>query len=154
MRRVFAIILSLLAFAFLLRVFGQVLVAFFNVNFLPPMSEWYSGLLPYPLLLPIQLLILIVQAKVSMDIWRGSGFFAVHRPRTGSVLRWLSLIYFAAMVLRYVLAMTLHPERRWFGGTIPIFFHIVLAGYLFVLGCFQIWTDRVASTRDGVIEGK
>jgi hypothetical protein len=38
------------------------------------------------------------------------------------------------MVLRYVLVMAYYPERRWFTGTIPIFFHWVLAGYCFVLG--------------------
>jgi len=32
---------------FVLRVTSQTLVAFFDVDFLPPMQEWYSGLLPY-----------------------------------------------------------------------------------------------------------
>src|SRR5438128_1846728 len=105
MRRRYAIVLGVLAFAFFLRVLGQVLVAFFRVDFLPPMAEWYSGLLPYPALLPIQLLILVVQAKVSRDIWRGAGFFAVRRPRAGQALCWLSYLYFAGMVLRYVLMM-------------------------------------------------
>ena len=37
------------------------------------------------------------------------------------------------MVLRYVLTMSLFPERRWLGsGTIPIVFHFVLATYLLV----------------------
>jgi hypothetical protein len=142
MRRVYAFVLGVLAFAFSLRVLGQVLVAFFRVDFLPPMTAWYSGLLPYPVLLPIQILILIVQAKVFLDIWRDAGFFALRRPRTGKILCCLSFVYFAAMVLRYVLSMSLHPERRWFTGTIPIFFHCVLAGYLFVLGRFHGTSER------------
>jgi hypothetical protein len=40
----------------------------------------------------------------------------------------------AAMVLRYVLTMTLVPELRWFGHTIPIFFHFALASYMLTLG--------------------
>jgi hypothetical protein len=40
-----------------------------------------------------------------------------------------SAIYAGAMVLRYVLTMALHPDQRWLGGTIPIFFHFVLAGF-------------------------
>ena len=54
------------------------------------------------------------------------------RPRTGVAIRGFSYIYFCGMVLRYVITMTLYPERRWFVGTIPIFFHFVLAGYLYV----------------------
>ena len=106
------------------------------------MAEWYSGLVPYSVLLPIQLLILVVQVKVSLDIWRGSGFFAIRRPRTGKVLRGFSYAYFAAMVLRYVLTMSFYPERRWFTGTIPIFFHWVLAAYLFVFGRLQVCAAR------------
>ncbi|MEX2286616.1 MAG: hypothetical protein WD648_05965 [Planctomycetaceae bacterium] len=142
MRKSYAIILGFLAFAFCLRVLGQVLVAFGHVSFLPPMDEWYSGLLPYPVLLPIQILILAVQAKVSLDIWRGSGFFAIPRPRSGMALCVFSYVYFAAMVLRYVLTMSLYPERRWFGGTIPIFFHFVLAAYVFLLGRYQVQAIR------------
>lgn len=41
------------------------------------------------------------------------------------------------MLLRYVLTMTFHPEMRWLGGTIPIFFHFVLAGFIFVLGRYH-----------------
>ncbi len=148
MRRIYAVNLGVLAFAFFLRVLGQVLVAFFQVDFLPPMAEWYSGLLPYPVLLPIQLLILVVQAKVSLDIWRDSGFFAIRRPRAGKVLCWFSYVYFAGMVLRYVLTMSIYPERRWFTGTIPIFFHWVLAAYLFVLGRFYVWAGRGASPEE------
>ena len=134
MRRLYSLLLGVLAFAFLLRIVGQVLVAFFRADFLPPMAEWYSGLIPYPLLLPIQLVILAIQARISWDIWRGSGFFSARRPRVGTLICWFSYVYFLAMVLRYVLTMYLYPERRWLTGTIPIFFHWVLAAYLFVLG--------------------
>jgi len=48
-----------------------------------------------------------------------------------------SAVYAAAMVLRYVLTMTLHPEKRWFGDTIPITFHFVLAGFIYVLGHYH-----------------
>ena len=133
-RRSYATILGALALAFLLRVLGQALVAAGQAGFLPPMEEWYSGLLPYPVLLPIQIGILGVQLVISRDIWRGSGVFAAPRPATGRLLQWFSYMYFAVMVLRYVVTMTLYPERRWLSGTIPIVFHWVLAGYLFALG--------------------
>jgi len=131
------VILSVLAGLFFLRVLGQVLVAFAGVTVLPAMSEWYSGLLPYPLLLPVQLVILVVQGKISLDLARQRGFFVVRRPRVGHGLQVLAAVYFLAMVLRYVLTMAWYPERRWFGtGTIPIVFHWVLAAYLLTLGRF------------------
>ena len=138
-----ALLLAALALLFLLRVLGQVLVAFFGVAFLPAMADWYSGLLPYPLLLPTQIAILALQAKVSADLWRGSGAFSVPRPRTYAAVRWFSLVYFAGMGMRYALTMGLYPERRWLGrGTIPIAFHFVLASWLWVLARHQLRAAR------------
>jgi ABC-type transport system involved in cytochrome c biogenesis permease subunit len=128
---------------------GQVLVAFFGVTFLPPMSEWYSALITYPVLLPIQIVILFLQTKISLDIWGGVGFFARRRPRAGRALCWFSYVYFLAMVVRYVLTMYLYPERRWLSGTIPIFFHWVLATYVFVLGRYYLSADREQSAPHG-----
>jgi hypothetical protein len=131
------VILSVLAGLFFLRVLGQALVAFMGVTFLPAMPEWYSGLLPYPLLLPVQLVILAIQGKVSLDLARGRGFFVVRRPGPGRGLQVFAAVYFVAMVLRYALTMAWYPERRWLGtGTIPVVFHWVLAAYLFALGRF------------------
>ena len=84
--RTYAVILGILAFAFFLRVLGQVLVAFFGADFLPPMDEWQSGLIPYPWLLASQILILAVQGWICWDLWRGAGFFGCRRPRTGRIL--------------------------------------------------------------------
>jgi len=131
------VVLSVLAGLFFLRVLGQALVAFAGVTLLPPMSEWYSGLLPYPLLLPVQLVILLVQGKISLDLGRGHGFFVPRRPRVGRGLQRFAAVYVLAMVLRYALTMAWYPERRWLGtGTIPIVLHWVLAAYLFTLGRF------------------
>ena len=117
-----------LASLFFLRVLGQVLVAFFDVRFLPPMPRWYSGLLPYPVLLPVQILILLVQVRINLDFSTGRGFFVVPRPALGRFLRWFSYVYFAAMALRYAVTRT---------HAIPVFFHWVLAAYLFALGHFH-----------------
>ena len=147
--RRYALVLSVLAFLFLLRVLGQALVAFFDVRWLPAMAEWYSGLLPYRLLLPAQLAILLIQAAISTDLFRGRGPMAVQRARIGRALRWFSVAYFAAMVLRYVLTMAWYPERRWLGtGTIPIVFHWVLAAYLYVLGNYHGRADAMSPNRD------
>lgn len=132
-RRLAPILWALLALL-ALRVAGQALVAFFQVEFLPPMQEWYSGLLPYEYLLPSQIVIIVVMAKIAVDFTRGAGFFVT--PRRFFAVHWLVFGYFylAVMVARYPIQMYLHPESRWFGGTIPIFFHWLLATFVITVG--------------------
>lgn len=133
----YGLVLAFLTLLFALRVLGQAMVAFVGVTFLPPMSHWQSGLLPYPALLSSQILILVVMVRVSVECRRGRGIFGTPRPGWAFPLRTLSILYFAAMVLRYVLTMTFRPEMRWLGNAIPIFFHFVLAGFLYVWSQFN-----------------
>ena len=58
------------------RVLGQALVAFVGVPWLPAMEQWFSGVIPYPSLLIIQLLMLMLMIKITGEIWRGKGAFA------------------------------------------------------------------------------
>lgn len=129
--------LWLLLALFVCRVLGQLLVALYAPTFLPPMEEWYSGLMPYHFLLPVQILIIGFFAKIAFDISRGIGFWAEPKPRLGLWLRNFGYLYFASMIVRYILRMTWYPEERWFGGTIPIVFHWVLASYIIVLGRYH-----------------
>jgi hypothetical protein len=101
------------------------------------MEQWHSGLIRYPVLLAIQLAMLIFMSKLSMDVCRGRGFFAKQRPSWSRFLVSFSAIYASAMALRYALTMIFRPEMRWLGGVIPIFFHFVLAGFLFTWGHFH-----------------
>ncbi|MFP5502484.1 MAG: hypothetical protein ACLGIN_08330 [Candidatus Sericytochromatia bacterium] len=129
-----AAILWLLSALFLARVVGQILVAFLGVTFLPPMPEWYSGLLPYHLLLPSQVAILALMLWINLGIGRGTGVFGQDHPRFARFLLLFALLYAGAMAVRYVVSGQLHPERRfWPPGSIPIVFHFVLAGYLFLV---------------------
>ena len=72
-RRVSGVALILLALTvlFFLRVAGQALVAFLGVSWLPAMEAWYSGLLPYPILFPTQVAILMIQGVIDVAVWRG-----------------------------------------------------------------------------------
>lgn len=132
--RQLAPVLWILLGLFCLRVAGQALVAFGDVGFLPPMREWYSGLLPYEFLLPSQLIIVALMARICADFTRGHGFFV--EPRRAFAVYWLyfGYAYLAVMVARYPLRMYFHPEARWLGGTIPIFFHWVLAAFVILVG--------------------
>jgi hypothetical protein len=94
-------------------------------------------------LLATQILILFLQAWIFRDLWHGTGLLAVRRPAAGRVLNWISFVYVATMALRYMLTMWWFPERRWLHGTIPIFFHLVLAAYLYVLGKYYMSEDEL-----------
>jgi hypothetical protein len=130
---VIALLWTLLAL-FAARVAAQAL-AFFGVTWLPPMERWYSGLMPYEYLLPAQVLILVVMAKICADFTRGRGFFV--QPRRFFAVHWLwfGWLYLAVMLIRYPVQAVLHPG----GPTIPIFFHWVLASFVIVVG---LWHRR------------
>lgn len=118
---------------FLLRVLAQLEVVLVEPIWLPPMGAWYSGLIPYPILLPVQIGILMWMTIISYDNTRRAGLFFVQSPRVRGVLVVISTAYFAMMLARYLLTMVLHPESRWLGGVIPILFHWVLAAYIGLL---------------------
>ena len=110
---------------FVLRVLGQALVAFFGVGFLPPMPAWYSGLVPYEYLLPAQLLIIGVMAKICVDFTRSRGPFFEPRRVFASAWLWFGYVYLAAMIARALLV--------W-DRPIPIVFHWVLAAFVIAVG--------------------
>lgn len=147
--RRFAPLLWALLGLFVLRVLGQVLVAFFNVGFLPPMQAWYSGLLAYEYLLPAQIVIIVLMTAICLHFSWGGGFFVVSRPAFGRPVVYFGYVYFGAMVLRYILRMALVPEARWFGGTIPIWFHFVLATFVILFGLYHRARLRRPSPRKG-----
>lgn len=128
-----AALLWLLPALFLCRVLGQIYVGIYAPAFLPDWEQWYSGLLPYPALLPTQILILMVMAVASYDATRRSGALFVETGGKRRTIRRLAAAYAAVMILRYLVRMALVPEARWFGQTIPIWFHLVLAAYLALL---------------------
>jgi uncharacterized protein len=129
--------LWLLLFLFVLRVAGQLLVFLGRAPWLPPMEEWYSGLIPYGPLVVAQIAIVVLYAKAALDLSGGRGYFATPRPGLGRGLLVFGSVYLAAMIVRYILRMSLHPEARWTGGAIPIFFHWVLAAFLLVLARYH-----------------
>jgi hypothetical protein len=128
--------MSVCAGMFLLRVIGQVLVTYRKVKWLPSVEHWQSGLLPYPVLLGAQAAILGTMTAMIRAVWRGEGWFARPRPRAGRRLMIFGRIYFTSMIVRYAITMAVRPQWRWFGHTIPMFFHCVLATYLMLYAGF------------------
>jgi len=129
-------ILWALTALFALRVAGQVVVALRAPSWLPPMEDW--NLMPYRQLLPVQLVILGVMVWIDASFSASAGPPVDRTEAFGWVLVVFSAVYAGAMAIRYVVRMRRRPEARWFGGTIPIVFHLVLATYLYGLGSFHV----------------
>jgi len=123
--------LFLLTLLFAVRVAGQLLVWRRAPGWLPPMREW--NLVPYPILLPIQLAFLVAMLAIAATLERVDA-----RPSFGRSLIALASLYAAAMAVRYGVRMWRRPEARWFGGAIPIVFHLVLAAFLLTWGRYHV----------------
>jgi hypothetical protein len=117
---------------FAARVIGQIEVLLLAPGWLPPMQAWYSGLLPYYLLLPLQIVLLMAMSIVAWNRRVRTGRFAAARPRTAAALRHLACLYFAAMALRLLLNVIDNGADFWLAGAIPVAFHWVLALFLLV----------------------
>lgn len=141
-----AVILWALLLLFVLRVTGQLLVVAGWGGPLPPFEQWSSGILPYPVLVVAQVLIVAAYGKVCLDFTRGQGFFVRRRRGLGRGLLVFAALYWAAMIARYVVRMTRMPDQRWLGGTIPIFFHFVLATFILVVGLYHFPRPGRAAT--------
>jgi hypothetical protein len=128
-------VLWLLTGLFTLRVVGQVLVALRARSWLPPMEDW--NLVPYRILLPVQLAILAVMIWIDASFSTAAGPPVDRSAAFGWFLVVFSAVYAGSMLVRYVVRMRRRPEARWFGGTIPMVFHLVLATYLYALGSFH-----------------
>jgi hypothetical protein len=136
--RAAGLVLLLLTVLFLGRVAGQVAVAVRAPAWLPPMTQW--NLLPYWYLLPIQLVFLAVMGVVSVAFLYGSrdGLLTEPREAVGAAVVAASGVYAGAMAVRCVVRMRRRRDQRWFGGTIPIVFHWVLAAFLLVYGAYNL----------------
>ena len=128
--------LLILSVLFLLRVAGQLLVVLRAPSWLPPMGQWH--LMPYRLLLPIQIGFLALMALIEIGLFRTWGVVVEQEPTFGRFLIGFSFVYAAAMTVRYVVRMYRRPGERWFGGTIPIVLHFVLAAFLFTWGKYHV----------------
>jgi uncharacterized protein len=134
-----AFLLSLFTVLLFLRVIGQIIVVLRAPRWLPPMAQWQSGLLPYPVLLAAQAVVLTLMVWISANFVRRSGvFFEPQRPGVGYVIVSCSRLYFGGMVVRYIVRMWRRPDQRWLGGTIPIVFHSIVAAFLWIVGRYHL----------------
>ena len=134
--RTTAAFLALFSALFLLRVVGQMIVVLRAPRWLPPSEQWH--LMPYRLLLPIQLAFLAAMAALVAGLATEQGLLAERHAAFGWSLVGLSVAYAASMAVRYAVRMRRRPGERWFGGAIPIVFHVVLAAFLLTWGRYHV----------------
>lgn len=115
------------------RVVAQIEALLLEPEWLPPMAAWYSGLMPYFLLLPAQIALLMIMAVVAWNRRVRTGRFAAAHPRWARALRIAACGYFLAMALRLALNIHTHGGDFWLAGAIPVAFHWVLALFLLVV---------------------
>jgi hypothetical protein len=129
-----AVLLWICTALFAARVLGQLEALLLQPQWLPDMDAWYSGLLPYPLLLPAQIAILMLMAVVAWNRRVRTGRFARANPRGAGALRIFAAIYFVAMAVRLGVNVIDNGAGFWRAGAIPVAFHWVLALFILVAG--------------------
>ena len=133
--RGYPVALGGLLLLFVFRVVAQLAQWIHPVDFLPPFDDWQSGVLPYPVLLTGQILVLTVLLRIVVG----------HVTGRGIARRWLGIallsgggLYFAVMFFRLLASMTFAAADSWLGATIPAFFHVVLACFALIHGYFNL----------------
>ncbi|MGI9317019.1 MAG: sterol desaturase family protein, partial [bacterium] len=106
----------------------------FPVTFLPEFSAWHSGVLPYPVLVCIQILVAVSGAAYIYKLQAGQ---IPENAATGSLFLVLGGIYFTSMVFRLIAGLSLAGNSTWFSAILPSVFHIALAAYLIAAGFYH-----------------
>lgn len=119
---------------FLLRVVGQLEALLVAPSWLPPMYDWYSGLIPYPILVPVQIAILMLMSALVMREMQAGRCASSDSDRGMPWVRRFAVAYFVVMMLRLMLQFLRGVDNVIDAGGIPVAFHWVLALFLLVLG--------------------
>jgi hypothetical protein len=119
---------------FATRVIGQLESVLVAPAWLPDIDAWHSGSLPYPVLLPAQIAVLMLMAVVAWNPRVRGRQFASSHPRAAGALRLVGCAYFLVMAARLVLNILENGAQFWREGAIPVAFNWVLALFVLVAG--------------------
>lgn len=137
--RNYALCLWLLTALFCFRIFAQFIVYFADISLLPPFYLWHSEIMSYWALFLIQIIILIIMIRTNYQYTEGN---SIAKLTLGRGLLIFGVVYFAIMLIRLILGLTLFTEERWFTNHIPTFFHFVLASWVLIIGMFHFKGDN------------
>lgn len=125
---------------FFLRVIGQLEALMLSPPWLPPMSDWYSGLIPYPILVPLQIAILMAMTAVTLHEMRAGP--SIRSNRWQPWFRRFAVVYFVVMLLRLIVQLLRGAGDVIDAGGIPVAFHWILALFLLVFARPDIRVQR------------
>ncbi len=120
-----------LAGLFGLRVLAQLIQAIYPLSFMPPFHAWHGAVMPYPVLVVWQLVVILVMAAVLLRVRADA---VVPRRWKYRVCFSLGGLYFAFMAFRLIAGLTFLTDHPWFSKSLPAFFHVVLASFILLLG--------------------
>lgn len=120
-----------LAGLFVLRVLAQLIQAVRPVPFLPPFEAWHGAVLPYPLLVAVQIVVILMMVRILRQVQTDSIVPGQWKHRMCFVL---GGIYFSFMGFRLCAGLTFLANHAWFSKSLPAFFHVVLAAFILTLG--------------------
>jgi hypothetical protein len=138
---------------FAARVIGQLETVLLAPGWLPDMDAWYSGLVPYPLLLPAQIAILMLMAVVAWNRRIRNGSFSRSNPRKAGALRIFAGLYFVVIAVRLGVNVIDNGGEFWREGAIPVAFHWVLALFLLVAGRMPAEQQQQRDEADDIAHG-
>ncbi len=123
--------LSLLAVLFGIRILLQMVQVVAGLPLLPSSAFWDSAVLSYGALLSVQLLLLGAMVLLIRAV------DGRPRPELGLLFCLFGGAYLMAMLVRAAIGAYGLLEGDWFQAPLPTSFHLVLAGFLVILG--QHW---------------
>jgi len=129
-RRYFPWMLALVGL-FVARVLAQLVQAVHPTAILPPFEAWHGAVLPYPLLVVVQTVMILVLAWI---LWRVRNDALSPRRWKYRLCFLFGGLYFSFMAFRLVAGLTVLADHAWFSKSLPAFFHVVLATFVLMLG--------------------
>ena len=140
-REVWSVVaVSALSLAFLARVAGQAVQRWFPVEFLPPFDAWQGSDMAYPALLTCQVVIVALLGAALCSIVHQAQALGTKASRCVIII---GCAYFALMLVRLVLGLTVLADSGWFTAWISTLLHLDLALVIILWGRDQ---HRLANT--------
>lgn len=119
---------------FCVRVIAQLATLAVDIPGLPAFDAWHSAVIPYPILVAAQLIIIAIFSWTALTFSRGN---VVRRRRLGAVLLVFASLYAVGMFGRLLLGITILSDYSWFNHYLPTLFHLVLAAFIGIVGHFH-----------------
>jgi len=132
--------LAILTTLFILRVLAQLAQAFGNFSFLPPFEAWQSGVLPYTVLLLLQIVIIVLLIKVVLKFKRGEVSPGL---RARNAYLGFGVLYMVTMVIRGLAGVSFAVGHPWLDAPLPTVFHLVLSIFIISVGHYHLKYSNV-----------